>query len=152
MISSATEKPQAGILRIVGIPALFPVGVVTLHVILSQAWNAYDRLTWIDIPIHLLGGVAIGYFFSAVLVRLQLAGVVAPLDVVVHCVLVFSLVAVAAVCWEFLEFLYDNAFATNVQRNIANVMRDQLVGVIGGAAIVAARVRTLRRVAREPGV
>ena len=130
---------------------MFPLGVVTLHVILSQAFDAYDRLTWIDIPIHLLGGVAIGYFFSAVLVRLQVAGVVGPLDVVVHAILVISLVAVAVVSWEFLEFAFDKVFETNVQRSISNIMRDQFVGLVGGAVILAVRIPTIRRAARGQG-
>lgn len=42
----------------------FPSLVFLLHCVLSLAFDAYDRAPSLDVPMHLLGGVAIAYFFA----------------------------------------------------------------------------------------
>jgi hypothetical protein len=43
----------------------FPVSVFIVHVVLSRGFNAYEELASTDIPMHVLGGVAITYFYAA---------------------------------------------------------------------------------------
>lgn len=127
------------------VPAIYPLAVVLAHAILSRGFDAYDRIGWIDIPVHVLGGAAIGYFFSAVLIGLARLGLLRASDAMTHALLVLGLVALAAIGWEFLEFIYDSVLGTNVQRSIANVMRDQLAGLAGGLCLVLVRTSYLMR-------
>jgi len=109
---------------------LFPLFVYIFSIFLIY-FDVYNILSWIDIPMHLLGGFSVGvayfycikYFESRNFLRTN--GFFKML-------FVLSLVALTAVLWEFHEFLVDYFFGTNWQKGIADTMLDLFMGILGG--------------------
>lgn len=114
----------------------FPGLVFAIHCILSLGFKAYDRLPLLDIPMHLLGGAAIAYFFHVSLVYFDELGFVRIGDRTVELIMVFGLVATSTVIWEFAEFLADFFFHVGAQRSLENTMKDQFNGLVGGIAYI----------------
>lgn len=114
----------------------FPGLVFAAHCVLSLGFHAYDRFVWLDVVMHLLGGVAIAYFFDALVANLDQLGVLRLGDRRTTLVMVFGLVAVAALGWEFAEFAADALFSAGAQRSLANTMKDQFMGLTGGLVYV----------------
>ncbi len=63
-------------------------------------------------------------------------GVIRVEDRLVAGALIFGLVAASAVLWEFAEFFADTFFQAGAQRSIANVMKDQFMGLMGAIAYI----------------
>jgi hypothetical protein len=59
-------------------------------------------------------------------------------------VAVTSFVCLAAVCWEFLEFILDHTVHTYLQPSLADTMGDLLAGLMGGTTIAALKVLPAR--------
>lgn len=116
-----------------------PVLIFSVHSVLSLGFNAYDKLSWMDVAMHLVGGIVIAHFFDRALEfshKEDLTSVARHTD---RMLMIFGLVAVAVVFWEFGEFLADAFFNAGAQRSIANTMKDQFFGLLGGALYLAAR-------------
>ena len=127
---------------LIALGAWAPVLVFAVHLVLAGVFDAYHRWHPIDIPMHLTGGMAIAFFISRS-VRALLASIdrriLAPLEMV----LVVSLTASAAVCWEFMEFGFDRVTGSNVQPGLANTIQDMALGIVGAFVVVAFRMRQL---------
>lgn len=109
-----------------------PLGVFLGHGLLSIGLEAYDAIPWTDVPMHLLGGIAIAYFFA----RAYEAGL--ELDLLgrpsgaLRPVVVFLATCAAALAWEHGEFLSDRYLGTHSQRGLEDTLLDMLLGVVGG--------------------
>jgi hypothetical protein len=116
-----------------------PAAVFAAHVVASKGFDAYRHVPHFDVPMHLLGGVAIAYFFHAGSRLGSAAGVLAPYHRLTHGLLVFGLTCATAVFWEFAEFLADRYLGTNMQGGDLNdTLLDLLLGMCGGLALLAA--------------
>lgn len=113
-----------------------PCLVFGLHCVLSLGFDAYDKMPLLDIPMHLLGGIAIAFFFHSVIKSLDRRGIVRVGSRRAELVMVFGLVAFAAIAWELAEYMADTVFRFGVQSGIGDTMKDQLVGLIGGAVYI----------------
>ncbi|MCR4295183.1 MAG: hypothetical protein NUW21_06585 [Elusimicrobia bacterium] len=118
-----------------------PSLVFAAHCLLSLAFNAYDQMPSLDVPMHLLGGLAIAYFFHAFIRYGDRLGLVRVGSRRAEMIMVFGLVAAATVVWELAEFLADHYFHLGAQPSVANTMKDQLMGLVGGAGYIALSVR-----------
>jgi hypothetical protein len=121
-----------------------PILLLFLLVFPSQVFDAFTQFPDIDIPLHLLGGVATGFFFHRLTTNASRFGVFGPFHAVTHVVLVFSLVCTAGVFWEFAEFISDGFFGTHAQLSNKDTMTDLLLDVSGGALFLFA-LAVLRR-------
>ena len=121
----------------------FPSSVFILHCVLSLGFDAYDVLPSLDVPMHLLGGAAIAYFFHVVIAHVDRLGWVRVGSRTAELILVFGLVAAATVVWEFAEFLADYFFRLGAQPSVANTMKDQLMGLVGGVAYIGVRLKNV---------
>lgn len=110
----------------------FPGLVFFTHCLLSLGFDAYERLPWLDVPMHLAGGAAIARFFDLVIADLDRRDVLRVGGRPAALVMVFGLVAASTVVWEFAEFLADVFFDAGAQPGLANTMKDQLMGLVGG--------------------
>lgn len=122
-----------------------PIGVFCLHVLMSRVFNAYKALPGIDIPMHFLGGIVIAFFIHRASInasQLKLLGAFHP---VTHVLLVFFATCTATVFWEFAEFIYDRYFGGHSQAGLVDTMRDMLLGIFGGVALLLALVPRLAR-------
>ena len=113
---------------------LFPSLVFALHCVLSLAFNAYAKLPWLDVVMHVLGGLAIATFIDQGLRYLVKLEVLRLDGRAARSLMVFGLVAASTVFWEFAEFLADRLLDVGAQRSVANVMKDQFFGLVGGCA------------------
>lgn len=109
-----------------------PIAVFLIHCVLSLGFNAYDRISWLDVIMHLAGGIAIASFFNHAVDYLNESVSFGIKSSAARVAMIFGLVAVSTVFWEFAEFLADTFFNAGAQRSIANIMKDQFFGLLGG--------------------
>lgn len=118
-----------------------PIVVLTVHVFISHGIHLYTLLPWIDIPMHYLGGLSVGYSLFRALTVLQEHHIISPLDKVIALLLTFALVATIAVFWEFAEFSMDQLLKTNVQISLQNTMQDLFMGILGAVTVVGINIK-----------
>lgn len=114
----------------------FPSLIFLFHCVLSLGFRAYDRLPLLDIPMHILGGIAIAHFFYQSIVYLDELGLAHVGNRIAALIMVFGLVAAATVVWELAEFAADYFFHVGAQRGLGDTMKDQLMGLIGGTVYI----------------
>jgi hypothetical protein len=126
----------------------FPILVFAAHETCAHVIDGYARWPSIDIPLHLLGGAAIGYFVAGALRVLADRALIRNADPFGHVTLVFTSVCTAAVFWEFAEWISDHTIGTRCQMDdLDDTMLDLAMGVTGGILFVL--VPRLRRVKRR---
>lgn len=112
------------------------IAVFVFHVAASTGLNAYSQFPWLDIPMHFVGGIAIAYFFHRASITASERGIIGPYHPVTHGVLVVSLTCVAAVVWEFAEFVADCFLDTYAQLGLRDTLADMLLGICGGIVLL----------------
>ena len=118
-----------------------PLGVFLAHILVSRGLGLYREVPHLDVPMHLAGGVAIAYFFARA-VELEVGRVVVgALTPYGAGLLTLALTCTAAVGWELAEWTSDALGWTSAQAGNDDTMLDMLLGVVGGAALVALRRR-----------
>lgn len=115
---------------------VFPTIVLLSHLIASKVLHLYLIFPNLDIPYHYVGGLSIAYMSAQILSYLEKEKIFTRLNKLVFLVLIFSLAATSTVFWEFAEFIGDQLLDTNIQVSLANTMRDQFMGILGGATWV----------------
>lgn len=110
---------------------LAPIVVALLH-IAAMLLGWYEQIIWLDIPMHFLGGVSIGIsaYFFLVHTKVQTSNFDNKLF---GFLVILALTGLAAIAWEILEYSLDTMFNTELQRSIADTMKDLAFGLIGGA-------------------
>lgn len=96
----------------------------------------YERHPWLDMPMHVLGGVFITYSFSLAITYFQERKILSELNVLSRSVFLFALTSTATVIWEFGEFTLDFFFDTVAQLSLEDTMLDMFLGLVGGTALI----------------
>jgi hypothetical protein len=109
-----------------------PITVFLIHAFLSRALDGYTRFPPLDIPMHLLGGAAIAYFFSSCFAAVPEGAVSKDIRWLAEFLCVATLTATAAVFWEFAEFASDRLFGTGAQKGLEDTLLDMALGIVGG--------------------
>ena len=120
-----------------------PIFVFVLHIFLHRVVHIYLYFPSADVPMHFLGGIAIAYFVSRCFQLLPREAVVKSRVFLLELLLIGSLTASVAVCWEFAEFTFDQLFGYNVQISLANTMIDLAMGLSGAIVFILIRSRQL---------
>ena len=116
-----------------------PLLVLALHAPLSAAGlDLYDTHTWLDIPMHILGGVAITVFFERGSKELHRTGLPMPRGAS-RVLILLGCTLGAALAWELLEFSADQLFGAGAQRGAADTLGDIANGILGGGLWLALR-------------
>lgn len=120
-----------------------PVLAVYLASDLASRAGWYVRYEHLDVLAHLLGGGAVAWSWLRYVDTFHPApGATARYQLLVA----VGIVALAAVCWEFYEFLFDVRDGAPLrQLSLANTMQDLACGLIGGIAVSAAVLSTHER-------
>ncbi len=118
-----------------------PIAFFLLHLVIAEAFDAYESWPWLDIPMHAFGGVAISYFFWTSITSSEAEAVLGKLTLFGQ--FLFSLVASgsAAAIWELSEWSSDYLGWSNSQAGVADTMLDMLLGMIGGLAFLILATR-----------
>lgn len=115
-----------------------PLAVFTVHMVASRVFGLYGSHPWLDVPMHVAGGVAIAWFLHRALVNAGRAELLAPFHERTHHVLVQALVGTTTVLWEFAEFLSDRYLGTHAQGGLDDTLLDMLLGIAGGVLLMIA--------------
>lgn len=113
-----------------------PALVFVAHMILWHGVGAYEAFPPLDTPMHLLGGLAIAFFFWTAYSICARTGVLGQPNSTAMAMLTLTSVAASAVFWEFAEYLSDRYLGTNTQKGLEDTLLDMLLGIVGGAVFV----------------
>lgn len=124
--------------------AIAPFAVLALHIIaMLVGW--YEMFWWFDIPMHLLGGVAVTYSAFIVLNYFKKQNILSikwrPLDILI----LLGLAALAATTWELMEFTFDIYFDTGLQGSLLDTVKDLCMGLIGGGLVAIVTTYTKKK-------
>ena len=108
-----------------------PATVFLTHAVLART-EVYYGYPWLDIPMHLLGGVAIAFFFDRSLVLAVDTGLGGRPSPILHVAFVFAATCTAAVFWEFAEWSLDLYFEPEETLGLQDTLLDMIRGILGG--------------------
>ena len=106
-----------------------PLGVLAFFVV-GKALGAYRMISWLDVPTHILGGVAIAYFFYVAIIESQ--DIVGDIPFPIQVILVFTSTGTATVLWEFIETGLDIMFSFFLNTDLKRTLVDLFSGLLGG--------------------
>lgn len=118
---------------------LWPVSVLILHILLTVI-GGYYWWSHVDKIMHTLGGMAIALMGLDIIALFERQNLVQLRSKLFTIVTVMSFVCLAAVCWEFLEFMLDHTVHTYLQPSLTDTMGDLLAGLIGGTTIAVLKM------------
>ena len=100
----------------------------------AKAFGVYLAYPSLDIPTHFMGGVAIAYFYQSAVANSQkfIGSIPAP----IKNILALTCTGTTTVLWEFSEFISDTFFHTNMILGLEDTLKDMLMGLLGGLALL----------------
>lgn len=110
-----------------------PVLVFSIHLVVLWGFDFYRHFPDFDIPMHFIGGAAIAHFFGISYRTAASLKLLGEPSAVVFPPMILGLTSLAAVVWEFAEFIADRQFGTMTQPGLADTLLDLLMGLLGGA-------------------
>ena len=114
-----------------------PILVMGAHLVLSKLTRAYADFPDLDILMHFVGGVAIGYFFWRAVQSAEGAAVLGAQTLGGQAVATFGLAGSSTVIWEFAEWTTDRLGITHAQAGLPDTMLDMAMGFGGGLLVLA---------------
>ena len=105
-----------------------PLSIVVFYAI-GLALHLYDLFPPLDLPSHLLGGVAITYFFRSAIKNSQ--SLVGDIPILIQIIFAFTCTGTTIIFWEFYENLLDRFFGTHMVRGLEDTIVDMFVGLLG---------------------
>jgi len=118
-----------------------PSFVFAAHVVLDQGFHLYGRFPRLDMPMHVIGGLAISFFFLGCWRAAVAQGAAGrPARGLTPLIVILS-TAMATILWEFAEFGSDRLLKTSVQTSVEDTLSDILLGLAGGLVVAIASWR-----------
>ena len=114
---------------------LAPTIVFFINKILEVFFDIYVLYPWFDIPMHLIGGIAIGISGIFGLQLLQEKNYIDIKKKNTYIFYIVFIVFLAAIFWELYEYIWDSMFATQYQQGIGDTVLDMFFGVVGGGIV-----------------
>ena len=105
-----------------------PLSIITFYAI-GLALHLYDLFPPLDLPSHLLGGVAITYFFRSAIKNSQ--RIVGDIPITIQIIFAFTCTGTTIIFWEFYENLLDLFFGTHMVRGLEDTIIDMFLGLLG---------------------
>ncbi|MFH1376169.1 MAG: hypothetical protein ABIH25_00890 [Candidatus Woesearchaeota archaeon] len=120
----------------------FPAIVFFVNLFLDYFFDIYSLFPWMDIPMHFLGGVSVGYMSILFLGFFKEENLIEIKNKLVFVLLVVCAVSMIAVLWEFYEFVMVSYFGFNWPLGYEDTLMDLFFGILGGifAGIVFSKV------------
>jgi len=105
-----------------------PLSIIAFYMI-GLALHLYDLSPPLDLPSHLLGGVAITYFFRSAIKNSQ--SLVGDIPIPIQFIFAFTCTGTTIIFWEFFENLLDLFFGTHMVRGLEDTIVDMFLGLLG---------------------
>jgi hypothetical protein len=105
-----------------------PLSIIAFYS-LGLALHLYDLFPPLDLPSHLLGGVAITYFFRSAIKNSQ--SLVGDIPILIQIIFAFTCTGTTIIFWEFYENLLDRFFGTHMVRGLEDTIVDMVLGLLG---------------------
>jgi len=99
----------------------------------AKSFGAYLAYPPLDIPTHFLGGVAIAYFYRSAIANAQ--KLVGSIPEPIQIIFAITCTGTTTVLWEFLEYISDTFFHTNMILGLEDTLKDMLLGLLGGTLL-----------------
>ena len=109
-----------------------PLGVILMYGI-GLALGLYKLYPPLDIPTHLMGGMAITYFFRSAIRNSQKN--VGEIPLLIQVLFAFTATGTTAVVWEFYENLSDFFLSTQHVHGLNDTLKDMFVGLFGALLV-----------------
>lgn len=122
-----------------------PAAVFLAHVTASRLLGTYAAFPSLDMPMHLLGGMAIAYFFLRSLGARESAPILGTLTDTAAMLFSVCATGLATVVWELAEWSSDRWLGTRAQLGLDDTLLDMLLGLVGGVLLVALAAAVRRR-------
>ncbi len=117
------------------------IGILSFH-FLGSFYHWYDAVLWLDIPMHLIGGMWVAllfvYLFEKYLLKLEQVHFFRSL------ILALGFVALIGILWEFYEYLSDvyiyKIHPLNLvfnPKNYPDTLSDIVNDLVGGTAVLS---------------
>ena len=90
---------------------------------------------------HFFGGAGIAVSFSLLLKDLQRMNQIGSMNPFIEFVIILSIVSLAAVTWEFIEWTVDYFWQLGTQLSLDDTMGDLVIGLLGGLCACALRIK-----------
>jgi hypothetical protein len=113
-----------------------PALVLGVHYASAWVIGIYAIFPHFDVPVHFVGGVSVAFLFRATFAALPTSLVQGRGRAVLEATFVMGLTSVAAVFWEFFEFLSDRYLGSRMQVGLPDTLLDLAMGVLGGLVVV----------------
>jgi hypothetical protein len=123
---------------------LFGAGSALLIVhVIAIAFNLYDKVQWIDSPMHFLGGVSVGLMGVGILFLYGEKNPKSSIPLFIKVIFVLGVVALVGIAWEWYEYLLDHVVFTREliglsQPSIADTLLDLFFDLLGGGVVITA--------------
>jgi hypothetical protein len=109
-----------------------PLSIIVFYVV-ALALHLFDLFPPLDIPSHLLGGVALTYFYRAAIKNSQ--SIVGDIPLPIQVLFAFTSTGTTLIFWEFYENLLDLFFGTHVVRGLEDTIVDMFLGLMGALVL-----------------
>lgn len=117
---------------------LAPFLIYILDEVLYYVWADFAFAYNTDIYLHLIGGMSIAASSIVALSLAERADWIKIKNAMTAFCVVVALVIVAAVMWEFYEFIHDRLYGSHFQPSNFDTMKDLFMGTLGGSLWYAA--------------
>jgi hypothetical protein len=109
-----------------------PLGVIGFY-LFGLAFHLFDLYPPLDIPTHLLGGLAITYFYRSAIRNAQefLGEIPFPVQVL----FAFTATGTTIIFWEFYENILDFLFQAHNVLGLFDTLKDMLDGLLGALVL-----------------
>ena len=97
------------------------------------ALHLYKLYPNLDIPTHLLGGIAITYFYRVAIRNSQ--GTLGNIPLSIQILLAFTATGTTAIFWEFYENLLDYFLHTHTVLGLFDTLKDLFNGLLGALVL-----------------
>ena len=109
-----------------------PLSVFGFYLI-GLAFHLYDLFPPLDIPTHLMGGVAITYFYRSAIKNSQ--NIFGNIPLPVQILFAFTCTGTTIILWEFYENAFDFLFDTTMVRGLEDTITDMFFGLLGALVL-----------------
>ena len=113
---------------------IFPAVIYFVNIFLIKL-GLYNNYSWLDIPMHFLGGVSIAYMFVLFLDFFKEENFIEIKNKFLFVGIVVALVGLVAIFWEFYEFCVWIYFDLSWAMTYEDTLLDLFMGLLGGLVV-----------------